>query len=126
LLHRALIDGFPILETIISIPREQNIIFCPKADVYADQLGSQKIEGVHAVILEHIDNSTKSKRLLILPTTREYKKGQLVSWEWNLDLEFRQSWYLNPDTGKIEGAWGEKSKEFTGREFEAIPKLGDI
>ena len=102
------------------------MVLHPKAEVFSNPNGNKKREGINAIILRIRDLPNNSYKSLVLPTTHShYKKGEIISWEWNFELEIEQSWYKDPDTGEIVPAWGQ-SKEFIGRDIEEIPKLEDI
>lgn len=114
---RAFDLGLSLLRTLRAIPREINTVHHPGAEVYTDAGGARVREGVLALILKTVSSNGK-EALRVYPTTRrDYQKGKQVAWEWNSNKMFEESWYRNPDTGKIEYAWG-GSMEFIGRHLD--------
>jgi hypothetical protein len=114
---RAFDLGLSLLRTLRAIPREVNMVYHPGVEVYSDADGARVREGVLALILKTVSSSGK-EALRVYPTTRrDYQKGKQVAWEWNSSRVFEESWYRNPDTGKVEYAWT-GSMEFIGRHLD--------
>ena len=51
-----------------------------------------------------------------LPTTKRYRKGQIVLWVFNEKRIFEECWYREPDHGEIRRAWTH-SGEFIGKVY---------
>ena len=51
-----------------------------------------------------------------LPTTKRYRKGQIVQWEFNHKQIWPESWYRDPDDGEVKRAWTH-STEFIGKVY---------
>jgi hypothetical protein len=119
----AIDSGLKILKAIAAIPREVNVVYHPGVEVFADAKGQHLVTTAKALILETTGPTAEgtivtSRR--VYPTTRtDYKKGQLVAWEWNMRPTFGESWYRDPETGKFEYGWTE-SAEFIGRPMDQV------
>lgn len=117
---RAVDIGLTILRAVLAIPREENRVYHSGVEVYEDESGHIVRPGIKAVILESKSPGGSSKTLRVFPTTRkDFKKGQRVSWEWNMAVVVGHSWYRHPDTGEIVLAW-HSSAEFVGRNLDDL------
>jgi hypothetical protein len=118
----AIDSGLKILAAIDAIPREVNVVYHPGADVFSDPDGEHPNPSVKALLVDTTGptaEGTQETRRRVFATTRtDYKKGQVLSWEWG-GRPFGESWYRHPDTGKIEYAWT-GSLEFIGRPLDEI------
>ena len=113
-LSSVLDSGITILRMLYAVPIETNIIYNPGVTVYSDENCTNVVEGVKGVILETTSAGGTKKSLRMFPTTKtDYIKGKRVSWEWNLEKVYKESWYRDPDENKIKYAWTE-SGEFIG------------
>jgi len=106
--------------TLKAIPSEINIVYHLGVDLYADSACTIKRQGVKGLILETISGGGIEKKFRIFPTTKtNYIKGKRVSWEWNLNKGWEQTWYIDPDTKQKKYAWREAG-EFIGRHIDQI------
>jgi hypothetical protein len=107
-------SGVKILKALQNIPRGINVIHRSGVKLYSDPECKKERQGVSGIILAMGDKSGP-KTYQIYPTTRiDYRVGDPVAWEWSQKNTWGQTWYRDPDTGKIELAW-EESMEFVGR-----------
>lgn len=61
-----------------------------------------------------------AKTFRIFPTTRDdYIKGEILSWEWNMNRVWGEAWYRDPRTNEIKKAWGQAA-EFVGRNLDHL------
>jgi hypothetical protein len=112
--------GLRILEILKSIPHEINIIYHPGVYVYEDRDCKFVRKNILGVMLETVDSTNNNKFYRIFPTTREdYRKGERVSWEWNMKLVVGESWYKHPETGQISIAWS-SAAEFVGNHLNDL------
>ena len=118
---RVLDVGLVLLRTIKSIPHETNVVYHPGVDLYSDSECTQKVDGAKGLILETISPGKAEVFHRIFPTSRPqyYKRGNRVTWEWNLSRVWQQTWYIDPDTNKKRKAW-DSAGEFVGRHVEDI------
>ena len=116
----ALDSGATIYRALQSLPRERNWIHREGVPVYSDQECVHEIPGVKGVILRTESASGVTTTYRIFPSTNtHFRKGQRVSWEWNLDKTWSEAWYRDPDSNQIKLAW-ESAGEFVGRHFEDL------
>lgn len=113
--------GLVLLKTIKSIPHEINVIYHSGVDIYSDEQCNNLIPDVKGIILETTSPGRAQQFKRIFPTTRPeyYKKGKIVTWEWDLSRIWDKAWYKDPDTGEIKQAWG-SAGEFVGRHIDEI------
>jgi len=117
---RAVDSGITILRALRAVPREVNTVYHPGVKIYSDCEARNSRDGVRGVILETMTAGGTSTTHRIFPTTlSNYRKGERVAWEWNLQKHFEESWYRDPDTQEIKYAWG-ASLEFVGRHLVEI------
>jgi hypothetical protein len=119
---RALDYGLRILRMVKSIPRHSYIVVRADIPLYANpECAPPAREDVRGVILETFSPEGKPTGRHIFPSTKTYRLGESVSWEWNRQNEkgWGETWYRDPDTREIKSAWGE-SLEFIGRNLEDI------
>lgn len=116
---RAIDIGIGLLDAVRSIPHERNFVYNPGTDVFSDSQGTNRREGVLALVLRTVlTDGSETRR--VYPTTRtDYVAGQRLAWEWNDGRQWGESWYRDPDTGEIAYAWT-GSLEFVGRPLEQI------
>jgi hypothetical protein len=81
---------------------------------YSDPACAQRVEGASLIVLKSIDPCQKHVTIECLPTTKEYRKGQIVTWELNLKRMWDAAWYRSLEDGQIIRAWTQ-SVEFRGR-----------
>lgn len=75
---------------------------------------------MRGVILRTESESGVTMPSRIFPSTHShFEEGKRVSWEWNLDTVWPQTWYRDPDSNEIIKAW-DSSGEFIGRHFEYL------
>lgn len=117
---RAIDIGLTILRAVLAIPREEHRVYHPGVEIYDNEIGANPISGIKAVVLQSKSPGGSNTSLRVYPTTKEnFKKGQRVSWEWNMGMVVGPSWYRHPDTGQITAAWRE-SAEFVGRDLDDL------
>ena len=117
---RAIDSGITILKAIKNIPRVSYIVYHPGVDLYADKECTKLREDVRGVILESISPAGLQREFQIFPTTRTYfKKGMQVTWEWNMELHWDETWFHDPDTQEIKYAWT-GAFEFIGRPLDEV------
>jgi len=115
---RVLDYGFRILKLLTSIPRHSYIVYKANISLFKDNDCHFPRNDVRGVILETLSPEGKSLGKHIYPTTRVYKEGMSVSWEWNMHNRkgWDETWYKDPDAGETKMAWS-GSLEFTGRDM---------
>lgn len=118
---RAIDSGITILRALQAVPRETHTVLHPGVEVYADPQGQQVREGVKGVMLESKgpDATVMLMRRMFATTKNHFQKGKRVTWEWNLERRFGESWYRDPDTQEIKKAWT-GSLDFVGRHLEDL------
>jgi hypothetical protein len=118
---RAIDLGVSILKMLGGIPHEVHVVYHPGAEVYADENGSIQREDVVALVLESTSPGGTRKERRVYPTTRrDYERGQVLSWEWNMARTWGESWYRDPDDRTVKYAWG-GSAEFVGQPLRPRP-----
>jgi len=112
-LIRVLDIGVSLLNTLKSIPRAKYIVY-KLVDIFSDSEGKSKIPDAMGIILEA--HYPEDKIIYqVFPTSRlNYKINEQVAWEWSFDKVWNKSWYVNPQTNKIQEAW-HQAAEFVGR-----------
>ena len=114
----ALIDsGLRLLEILRSIPRETYKV-SGLVPFFSDASATKPVDGARALILE-ISSQDGKHGYAAYPTTKAYERGQVLSWEWNLQKVWGPSWYRDPQTGAIKHGW-DSAGEFVGRPLETI------
>jgi hypothetical protein len=115
---RAIDIGLTILRAL-SIPMEEHRVYQTDVVVFEDEAGS-KPRDVRAIILDSQSPGGSHSRRQPYPVgSTDLRKGQRVSWEWDMSRRFGPSWYRDPDTGEMKKAW-DGSVEFAGRNLDEI------
>jgi hypothetical protein len=115
--------GIVLAGAISAIPRETYEVYEPNVEIFKDAKCSVKYAGVWGILLKVISPGGKIENFRIYPTTRkDYKKGQVLSWEWDLSKTWGEAWYKEPGTDNIKTAWTEAG-EFVGRPLEAVREV---
>ena len=119
--RRVLDIGLVLLKTIRAIPHVINVVAYPDVELFSDASCVTRIEDAVGVVLNTTSPGGADVNKLIYPTTMRgyYQKNKRVTWEWNLSKTWGTAWYVNPDTGEKEQAWG-SSGEFVGRHIDDI------
>jgi len=112
--------GLTVLNAIKAIPYEINIVYHPGVSIFSDEACCNQIPNVLGVILETTSPGRAEKSHRIFPTTREhFRKGMVVSWDWNMENRWGKAYYRDPETNEIKEAWG-GAGEFVGQDLEKI------
>ena len=113
--------GSDLLQLVRMVPHEQNFVAHVPVDLFDDEKCTQKRTDVKGLILETTSPRGKAKSERIFPTTRPeyYEVGKRVSWEWNLDRRWGNTWYINPTTKQPTAAWA-SAGEFVGRHIDDL------
>jgi hypothetical protein len=74
----------------------------------------EPVPGLKAVVLEPLEGTSKTKSYH--PTTRDYRAGAMVSWDWDMRRAYQPMWYMGPE-GQPVKAWNRSRPEFAGREL---------
>jgi len=118
-LLRALDLGLDVLKALESFPREVVTVLDPHVDLFVDAQGKKPRKDVHGVMLE--TSGAGGPPIRVYPTTRDYKAGQILSWEWSFQRAYPESWYRDKD-GSPRYAWSE-SLEFVGRPLTDLDRV---
>ncbi len=90
---------------------------------FSDAKCEKTIEGATLVILRCEDPRQKHMPIEYMPTTKNYKAGELVNWNLNNKKLWESAFFRNPQTGKIEKAWSQ-AVEFIGKVVRNEEKPG--
>jgi len=116
---RAIDSGILILKSLKLIPRPRYFVHRADIDLYMDSNTAQMRPGVWGVMLEVVHPLQKAKTYSIHPSTKHYREGQQVAWEWDGSNDWGDTWYRDPDTNETKQAWSE-SLEFVGRNLDEV------
>lgn len=117
---RILAIGLDFLRTIRDISHKTNVIYNPGVEVYEDNKCTKIRKGVKGLILETTSHDGKKlKRIFATRNFTYYKKGKMVTWEWDLSHNWNETWFIDPDTNQKKMAWS-SAGEFTGRHVDEI------
>lgn len=111
---RAIDAGLSIYKALRAIPRETFIVARPQVEIFEDPQCAKPVLGAVGIelLIEH--SESKETRRSIFPTSRpNYERGQVLSWEWNMDRVFGPAWYRDQSSGQPTQAWIQ-SAEFAG------------
>lgn len=112
--ERTVSSGLRLLEVISHLPRGMHFVRAVGLPLYSDPQGQTLRPGVTGVLVETAQRPGTSPGVCqVFPTRRRFEEGQLVSWEWDRDKVWGESWYRDPSTGALVRAWKESS-EFVG------------
>lgn len=117
----ALDSGITILRTLKALPIQTTTVLHTEVPLFSDSECKLETFG-RGLILEIISPGGIKKNRIIFPTKKSwFKKGQNVSWEWDLGTVWSETWYINPETGEKTKAWL-SSGEFTGQSLDHYSK----
>lgn len=113
--------GMTLLRTLKSIPHETKIVHHSDVDIFSDKECKNKREGVKGIIIKFKSSGGLRSHFGIYPITKfgYYKTGKEVSWEWNLNNKWEESWYKDPEDSSCKYAWT-GSAEFLGSHLDEI------
>lgn len=117
---RAIDIGLTILRAVLAIPLEEHRVLAADVQLFEDEAGTRVRQDVRGVLLENKNRHTGATRISASPTIRtNYRKGERVSWEWDMGKVVNQCWYRDPATGELTSAWL-SSALFIGRPLDEI------
>lgn len=117
---RAIDSGITILKALKAFPREVNIVYHPRVDIFHDPQCKNLIPNAKGIILETESPGGTKKWFRIFPTTKShFQKGKRVAWEWSFENTWGPAWFKDPDTNEIKVAWS-SSAEFVGRHLDEV------
>lgn len=115
---RAIDSGITILRALRAVPRERHTVLHPGVEVYADPQGQQVREGV--ILESRGPDATVMLVHRMFGTSKDhFQKGKRVTWECDLERQFGESWYRDPDTQEMKKAWT-GTLDFVGRHLEDL------
>lgn len=115
----ALDSGIIILRSLKALPVQTSTVLYTDVPIFHDAECEYRSGGL-GVILESVSPGGVRKTKVIFPTLRDwFKPGQTVSWEWDLQNVWQETWYVDPDTGEKKQGWA-SSGEFVGRSLDSI------
>lgn len=80
---------------------------------YSDAECKIEVSGARLIVLQCEDPRQEQRTIECMPTLKKYRQGRLVRWEIKHKRQWDKAWYINPDTGQSERAWG-LATEFIG------------
>jgi len=92
-------------EVVDSVPRIPFKVIYAEIPFFRDSQCQEEVEDARIAILLALDPEDQIIEQDIVPTTKEYKKGDYVTMDLDSKQLWEESWYKNPVTGKIEKAW---------------------
>jgi len=113
-------SGIAILNVLRAIPRSHHEVKRVGIRLFSDPRAQMPVQGVTGVVIGGLDQyGNPAQMTQIFPTTREMVSGTRVSWEWNQQNTWPETWFRDPDTGVITHAWS-SSAEFIGRDIRTL------
>ena len=109
-------NGLEILRTLRDFPRGTYTVVDVQLPIYEDSEGAVLREDVSGVLIEVTGSDTHRQQ--IFPTKEAYELGDQLSWEWNAQRGWDESWYRDHD-GRVHYAWL-SSLEFVGRPLRSL------
>lgn len=80
---------------------------------YQDRECTREVEGARLTVLQPLDPDG-FQLIDVVPSTKNYKPGQYLSWQLNKDRLWEECYFRNPLNGQVEQAWT-MHVEFIGR-----------
>jgi hypothetical protein len=105
-------SGIRLLRLLKAIPRPVYRVHRPKVVLFSDAQCTRQIADLFGVILEITQPDGRQDRH-IYPAGKEFTKGELVGWDWDMSNVYDETFYLN-DKGEPTKAWDE-SATFIGK-----------
>lgn len=115
----ALDSGITILRALKALPVYTYTVLHSDIPLFQDSQCTSMIGGL-GVMLEAVGPGGVKKTKVIFPTLREwFKPGQNVTWSWDLQNVWQETWYVDPETGEKKQGW-QSSAEFVGRSLDSL------
>lgn len=119
-LMSAIYSGLAILDAIQSVPHEKRFVAHVGVTAYSDPNCTKARADVTVVLLDARRSDGSSAGRSAHPTTsKNLVVGKPVSWEWNLQRLYGETWYRDPISNEIQYGWG-GSAEFVGRTLDQL------
>lgn len=117
---RAIDSGLVLLRAIRGVPRETHKVVHVNVPLFSDERARERRNDVKGVILESMSPGGVVANRRIYPTTStELRPGMIVSWSWESDRAWDETWYLDPESGDVVSAW-QSAAEFTGQNIDDV------
>lgn len=81
---------------------------------YSDPECRVEVQGARLLVLRSDDPRQNHHPVECMPTRKRYTRGQTLVWDIDRKLQWEDSWYVNPETGRKEKAWA-RAVEFIGK-----------
>ncbi|MBI4445865.1 MAG: hypothetical protein HY645_08130 [Acidobacteria bacterium] len=86
---------------------------------YSDSKCEKEVPEARLLLLICEDPAETLREVEAVPARMAYEKGQIVNWLFDHHKTWGESWYRDPETGKILKAWTQ-SAEFVGEVFDTL------
>ena len=110
-------SGETILQILRAVPRARTEVIGAQIPLYSDPECTLKLRDAWVVALKNYAANNVPSPPVFYPTTREYRVGALVTYEWNMQRTFGILYYGSPfDGDEIRCSWS-SSAEFIGQQI---------
>lgn len=92
-------------EIVDSVPLIPFKVIDTEIPFFRDSQCQERVEGAWIAILLALDPEDQIIEQELVPTTKKYNKGDYVTMNLESKKLWEESWYKNPNTGRVEKAW---------------------
>ena len=113
--------GIGLLRAVQAIPREINTVLYPGVPVYEDEACERPRDGIVGVVLQTVSPgaTTVNPRIFPVRTEANYRRGAVITWEWERGEGYGETWYRDPESNGVTRAWS-GSMLFAGRHLDEV------
>jgi uncharacterized protein YutE (UPF0331/DUF86 family) len=102
----SLIDtGLQLLKTLRSIPVEVITVYESNIPIYKDANCSDEYEEIRGLILHYKSPGQEMTKIWPVRKNTNFKKGDYVTKDWDTNIVWEHTWYIDPDTHEKKLAW---------------------
>jgi hypothetical protein len=104
----------PNPETVSRMPVRPYSIIKAGVPFYSDPECRVQVAGANLLILRCDDPVQNHHPVECVPTRKNYRTGDTVTWDINYKQQWTESWFVHPETGSKDRAWL-RAVEFNGK-----------
>lgn len=110
--------GRQLVQALASLPSQINEVLYTDIPLFSDPNGAVPVRNAVGLMIQETVTESKQKNVQVFPTTVAgyYKRGMILTWEWQPSPQWGPTWYLDPRTGRIEKAF-DGSLDFVPRDI---------
>jgi len=115
-----LASGRELLRIFREIPRARLVVVHPHIALYSDPACAIRVQSFFGVMLQSFGSEGVASNRQIFPTSRNYRRNALVTWEWDMSQTIGLFYYRDPFDNDEPRRGSDSSAAFAGRDLDTL------